>query len=474
MLTNCKLTIAGQVDASSPATIVRDVLAPLPQTASTQDKVLALFRYVREHLFAFVSTVDDLLEPLNKAIQTLNWWGWGLCGRQAKTLGILAAHLLGADNVRIIGMSEREHGSWRIGEDGRPYAFVWTPRSKGWSANNLGGHTSLEVRWDGRWHFLDAMVGFYRLDAAGNILSIQQIADDPSLADKPVNDPRHGDMPYGPEVEIFTRSKLKFFDPGLNAWPGELPPLNLRPGESLSFLPEPLPGEFFIHPKMRAIFNDDVAAGGPREGRPNAPAARYGNAEHVYQVELAPDESCPFWCRETADWHVPVELPYPITSIHWQMQASGVGVQGPGMRDNGSGDCSGFLSFPPATRDEILAIAATGSLKTPADGPMGLAYRVIVRAPGRQGPVKLNLRTIVQHNPLVLPKLKAGRNVVTLSGDGQGQLAATFDYRLAGQPMNGLLRGPGEHVVNVPSGEITAQQITLTQVTLLGESCHDF
>jgi hypothetical protein len=452
MLTDCRLTIAGQVDASSVATIVRDVLAGLPAPAGDEEKVLALFRWVREHLFAFVSTMDDAIEPLNKAIQTLNWWGFGLCGRQAKTLGILAAHLLGAENVRLVGMSERERGAWRIGEDGRPYAFIWTPRTRGWKPGaQLGGHTSLEVRWNGRWHFLDAMVGFYRRDREGQIASLQQIIDEPALADKPVGDPLHGDMPYGPEVEIFTKSNVKFYKPGLNAWPGKLPGLNLRAGERLTFLTLPLDGEYFIHPKMRAMFNADVSAGGPREARPNAPAAKYGNAEHFYDVQLDPEASDPHWSAETADWHVPVELPYPITSIHWEMRDAG---QAP------SAECSGYLHFPPSTGDEIVAIGATGSHRPTPDEPMGLGYRLIVRAGERGRPVRLRLRTIVQDNPLVRPRLLAGRNVVRLAGQGVGTLAARIEYELSGRRQSAELIGAGEHQVIV-AGEPANQCVTL-------------
>lgn len=461
MLTDYKLTIDGQVDASSVESIVRDVLAALPADATVEDKVLALYRYVREHLFAFVSTMDDMLEPLNKAIQTLNWWGFGLCGRQAKTLGVLAARLLGAENVRIVGMSEAEVGAWRIGQEGRPYAFVWTPRTRGWKPGGLGGHTSLEIRWDGRWHFLDAMVGFYRRDRGGAIASLQQIIDDPSLVDHPVGDPLHGDMPYGPEPEIFTRSKVKFYNPGLNTWPGTLPPLNLRRGERLTFLPESVKGEFFIHPKMRAMFNDDVSADGPREARPNAPAARYGNAEHTLDVELRPDRRDPFWRAETADFHIPIQLPYPITSIHWQMTPPAGGQAAPGDGQGEAAGCSGYLFYAPSTGDQIMPISSTGSHRPAPEATMGLGYRIIARAPDRSGPLRLLLRTVVQDNPLVRPLLKNGSNVVRLAGGGDGRAVAQIDYNLAGEPRTIRLEGVGEHTVAVGDGLIAAQRVTL-------------
>jgi len=197
---------------------------------------------------------------------------------------------------------------------------------------------------------------------------------------------------------------------------------------------------------MRAMFNDDVSAGGPREARPNAPAARYGNAEHVYQVELGPGDR--LWCPETGDWHVPVSLPYPITSIHWEISPGG----------------SGYLCYPPSTADEIMPIAASGSLRPGPDARMGLEYRVVVRAAELGQPARLRLRTIVQHNPLVRPRLLAGRNVVRLSAGGEGQLAARLQWQADGQRRAVELSGVGEHEVIVADESPARQTMTLLNI----------
>ena len=465
--------MAGQVDAGSVETIVRDVLAGLPAGATTEARVLALYRYVREHLFAYISTNDDRIESLNKALLTLNWWGWGLCGRQAKTLAVLAAHLLGSENVRLVGLTEREHGAWRVGEAGRPYAFHWSTRTKTWTPDQLNGHTSLEIRWDGTWHFLDAMVGFYRRlpDAAGRIVSIEEIAANPSLADQPVGDPLHGDMPYGPEVEVFTKSQVKVYAPGINVWAGELPALNLRPGERLTFLAGPMPDEWIMHPKMRAIATDEALAGGPREGRPHAPAGRYGNAEHVYQVDLTADPTCPWWQPDSSDWSVPADLPYPIASIHWGMgigdRALGIGGQESGGETVERNGCSGFLNFPPSTGDELLPADASGSHRPGPDATVGRSYRLIVRGPGKGCAVRLTLRTIVMHNPRVQPSLKIGRNVIRLAARAEGsreRLIGRVDYKLDGVQKRVELIGAGEHEVIIPPGQLSEQSITLENV----------
>jgi hypothetical protein len=446
MLTDCRATIDGQADASSVPRLVRDVVAGLPADASVEQKILALYRYVRHHLFAYLGTMDDAIEVLNKAVYTLNWWGFGLCGRQAKTLGLLAAELLGHENVRIVGMREKRVGAWRVGEDGRPYAFHWTMFTAEHKPDEPCGHTSLELRWDGRWHFLDVMVGFYRRDEQGRIVSIQEIADRPDLADRPVGDP-DGDMPYGPEPEIFTQSDIVSYHPGMTSWPGELPPLNLRPGESFAFLAEPIPGEFLVHPKMRARFSREAVERGPREGRRGAPPATYGSGRHEYRLRLAPEDGCPAWCRHTGDWHVPVSLPYPITSIQWQMTP----VTEPGAAPAEPGrECSGFLHFPPLTGDELLSIPAAGDRRADPESPIGLSYKLVVRAPGRRGAVDLALRTIVIQNPLVVPRLGPGRNTIRLHAEGDGRLIARFAWRAGHGEEELVLAGAGPHEASAP------------------------
>jgi hypothetical protein len=207
---------------------------------------------------------------------------------------------------------------------------------------------------------------------------------------------------------------------------------------------------------MRAISTDEALAGGPREGRPHAPAGRYGNAEHLYAVDLTGDATCPWWQPDSGDWGVPVELPYPITSIHWQMAAIEPGA--------GSEACSGFLVFPPSTGDELLPVGANGSHQPGPDAPPGRAYRLIVRGPRQGGGVRLTLRTIVQHNPRVQPKLRTGSNVIRLAGCADGspeRLIGRVDYTLDGISHHVEVIGAGEHEVVIPPGQLSEQSITL-------------
>jgi len=449
-LRDCRITMDGQVDTSSIASIVRDVTAPLGSDAGDEAKVLALFRWARNHLFAFPASPGDLHEDFNKALQIINWYGYGLCGTQAKVLGMLAAHLLGHENVRLIGMREREPGSWRMEERG-PRAFIWS--KPGWARDirpfGGQGHTSLEIRWDGRWHFLDMLVGLYRRDPSGRIVGIDEIIADPNLVTTPVGD-RDGDMPYGPEPEIFTESTVTYREIHCNTWPGRPLPLNLRPGERFTWLAERIPGAYYLHAKRRQRYGSHIlAAPGPRGHAPDRPVPYWGNGEHRYDVTLRPDASDPHWCPESADWHVSVELPYPVIRIHWEMAEGG----------------TGFLHHRPTTGDEIIPITAVGSAYQPECRGVACGYWIIVRAPDRTGPTRLSLRTIVQLNPAVTPKVGPGRNVVRLSAEGDGLLAARLDYRVGDEATSADLTGLGEHTLTLPDIEaITPGGICLANV----------
>lgn len=444
-LCDCRLNIAGQADTRSLATIVRDVVGPLGPDATDEAKVLALYHWIREHLFVYPCVPSDLYADFNSALNVINWWGYGLCGTHAKVLGLLASHLLGWGNTRLIGMGEREPGSWKAEVNG-PRAFVWSLRQQGFQPYGGQGHTSMEVRWDGQWHFLDVMVGFYRRDAKGRIVSIDELLNNPDLVNTPVDDPE-GNMPYGPEPEIFFASKVGFHAIEYNAWPGRPRPLNLRPGERFVFLGERIPGAYYVHPEIRRRFGSDQLAPGPRGHLPDRPIPHWGNGEHVAGFTLRPDSGDPFWCPETGDWHVEVELPWPIVQIHWKM-------------DEG---CSGFLEHEPSTGDQIRPIDAVGRVWQPETARPATRYRIICRSPGRTQPMRLSLRTVVQLNPLVVPRLQTGENRVTLACDGDGPaLSARFVYQLDGDPHSVDIHGTGEHTIPVASGDLKPITTILT------------
>jgi hypothetical protein len=442
----CKLTIDDQVDTSTVATIVADVLARLPEQADTETRVLALYHWVRETLFVYPSCPDDLCNDFNKALQLINWWGCGLCGTQSKVFGMLVAHALGREHVRLVGTKERVVGDWKMQQRGY-LAFKWSGLARDNQPDTPDGHCTLEIFWDGAWHLLDVMVGFYRRQPNGTIASLQDLLDEPTLAAQPVGDPE-GDMPFGDEREIFTDSTITFSSVTFNAWPGESLPLILRPGESFTWLAEPTEGAYYLHPKVRERFGNQVLAPGPRGHRPDRVPRRYGNGEHRWVVTLQPSARDRYWCAETGDWHLAVELPYPIVAIDWSMPEGGTGLLLPN---------TGY-------DDRLLPIQATGHQSTPEDQPPGRGYRIIVRSPGRvtdagPQPLRLELKTTVQLNPQVVPGLRQGLNRVRLQGPEA--VRASFRYHISNEWHEACCVGPGAHDVAV-DGEPQAQQLTLS------------
>ena len=441
-----KLTIDGQVDTSTVASIVGDVLGQLPAQADTEIRVLALYHWVREALFIYPSCPDDLCEDFNKALRQINWWGYGLCGTQSKVFGMLVAHALGRENVRLLGTHERETGNWKMRERGYR-VFKWSGLARDNEPDSPDGHSTLEIFWDGAWHLLDVMVGFYRRHPDGTIASLQDLLDDVDLAAQPVGDPE-GDMPFGDEREVFTATTVSFRSVTFNSWPGEGLPLLLRPGESFTWLAEPIAGAYYLHPKIRERFGDEALEPGPRGHRPDRATRRYGNGEHRWVTTLHPRAEDPFWCTETGDWHLTVELPYPIITIEWRMEEG----------------ANGFL-LPHAEHDDrLLPIQATGQQTTPKEQPPSRRYRLILRSPGRATetgpkPLVVELKSIVQLNPQVVPRLLPGHNRIQLRGSAGDDLQARFRYRIGDGWQENDCIGVGPHDVAI-DGDPESQQLT--------------
>ena len=137
----CKLTIDDQVDTSTVVSIVRDVLAALPASAGTETRVLALYHWVREALFVYPCSPDDLCEDFNKALQLVNWWGYGLCGTQSKVFGILVAHLSAGNTCAWWAC-----GSARWATGGCASAAISPSSGRAWHATTCLTHPTATLR----------------------------------------------------------------------------------------------------------------------------------------------------------------------------------------------------------------------------------------------------------------------------------------------------------------------------------------
>jgi hypothetical protein len=132
------------IDTSSLDSIVKAVVKP---DMTQQDKFLALFNFYRRMIYHHRYMAGDRREIMS----VINSYGCDLCGSQAGSFSMLMRHA--GFNTRV--------------------AQVKAPK--------YGGHTAMEVEYDGQWHACDTMTAFYVLNRKGQIASYAEIKADPTL-----------------------------------------------------------------------------------------------------------------------------------------------------------------------------------------------------------------------------------------------------------------------------------------------------
>src|SRR5579862_1203770 len=162
-----KVTTDKTVDNSSLDSIVKDVVR-LSGAKTNDEKAIAILDYLHATIFHFAYPVEknQSVGPL----KVLNVYGWGLCGGQHTVLKALF-----------------ETAGWKC-------------RYVGWP-----GHTTIEVEYGGRWHYLDVFLKcYYWTKDRSHIASEEEIANDPSIVLDAVKDGRAarqnlccGDEPQG-------------------------------------------------------------------------------------------------------------------------------------------------------------------------------------------------------------------------------------------------------------------------------------
>jgi hypothetical protein len=133
------------VDSSSLETIVRDVLR-ISGARTNDEKAIALYEYLHQAIFHRACPVEGKPQTVGP-LKMLNVYGWSLCGSQHTALKALY-----------------ETAGWKC-------------RYLGWP-----GHSTIEVFYDGRWHYLDVFLKcyFWSKDKT-HITSQEEIAADPSI-----------------------------------------------------------------------------------------------------------------------------------------------------------------------------------------------------------------------------------------------------------------------------------------------------
>ncbi|HUU29091.1 MAG TPA: hypothetical protein VM123_14890 [archaeon] len=165
-IVNPWVTTDKSVNCFSDRTIVADVTAGL---TGPQDQAIAIFSFFRRTMFPFTNR-NEYPYPVNDQqhmfdlVRAVNVYGYSLC---TQTSAMFASLLKGSglfEDARCVGVP---------------------------------GHGTAEVKWNGRWHFMDPIVGAYvfRRGAAREIAGIEEIVADTTLFTRAVAEGRAG-MPF--------------------------------------------------------------------------------------------------------------------------------------------------------------------------------------------------------------------------------------------------------------------------------------
>ena len=167
---NFKIATDHSIDASSLESVVQGVIARAG--AKTNDeKAAAIYDYLHQAIFHGACANERAPQSVGP-LKVLNVYGWGLCGSEHTVLKALY-----------------ETAGWEC-------------RYVGWSDP---GHSTVEVKYDGGWHYFDVFLKcyFWSHDKT-HVVSQEEIAADPALVLDAVKDGRAagshlccGDTPEG-------------------------------------------------------------------------------------------------------------------------------------------------------------------------------------------------------------------------------------------------------------------------------------
>jgi len=377
---------------------------------SNEEKALACFDVVRWGMFQYpwVYNVKERREEWHDATKLLNVYGHGLCGVQARTLGALYQKVFGYENQRLIGVNECQPGDWELEKDAG--AFVFSLMQKNYAPQNPSGHSCVEVFYDGHWHHLDPMVGFYCYTRDGHhIASLEDTIADPTLVTQPSREIK-GLMPDGDIGKVFYQSRFADWGPG----PGYFMVMDtqmdvsLQNGQSVTYFWDREHGQFYWPEVWAERFVQAYFDGGPRH--PNLTEStwrHYGNG--TFQTVKNKIKA-----RET------LALPFPYVLVGGTLQFDAESTVG-AIRVQCQRDGVCELDIPVhAGKNEV-------DLR---DFVMGGYHLVICPMGGAIGNVVVTLH--FQHNFITRPRLLSGDNWVTVSDEGVEPLTVIWEWEEAG------------------------------------------
>jgi len=271
------------VDFFSRETILKSIIK---RGMTNEQKAVACYELVRSRIFHFCRPDD------NDPMRVLNVYGYALCGTIQHTLVWLAQGVFGPDGGRPAGLSSRridDPETFKIAAGGWLIDSMY--RLDGARPPAKLGHSWCQLFYDGRYHYLDAHAGFYVYTADGkHIASIEEISGDPTL----VSDPVKTSKPFMP----CDKGRPEFFYRVVGGHRGKpiektrhSMALRVRPGETLVFHFDKLPGGYFKRSRSwKGQWSPDYYREGPhlRTQGPLVNSYRhYGNGEIIFEPDLS-------------------------------------------------------------------------------------------------------------------------------------------------------------------------------------------
>ena len=199
---------------------------------TNDDKAIAIYEYLHNNIFHHAYPIERAPQSVGP-LKAINAYGWSLCGGQHTILKALYE------------------------------AAGWECRYLGWP-----GHTTIEVNYDGKWHYFDVFLKcyFWSKDKS-HVASQEEIANDPALVLDAVKDGRAarqhlccGDT----QDDVIAGCKARNVIGNTKGWASVTwrddnysPQLNLPSGTSLRLDWKPEANGF-------AVINDVLTAAAPR------------------------------------------------------------------------------------------------------------------------------------------------------------------------------------------------------------------
>jgi hypothetical protein len=407
-----KITTDKTVDPGSLETIVRQAIERA--SARTNDeKAIALYEYLHNTIFHWAYPTEAAPQSVGP-LKVINVYGWGLCGGQHTVLKALF-----------------ESAGWEC-------------RYVGWSNP---GHTTIEVKYDGKWHYFDVFLKcYYWSKGKGHIVSQEEIAADPSLVLDAVKEGRAarqnlccGDAPEG--VVSGCRSRRVVGDSkgwGSVTWRDEnySPLLRLPAAASLRLDWKGEPGRLAVDGQppahscgLRDLRSDRVLGPiaehyGPRNwsnGR-LVYAPDFSRATDLADVELQGARARAGKLAATdGQGRALFKLPLPYAYVGAKVEAGFEGGEG-----NLFVSADAGMNWQRAAGGDISPLVKQ-------------KYDVWLKVEFPAGLTGLRVEAVVEHNRGALPYLVPGRNQVTVSLD-QSELpkdcvlGVTYAYQEATVP----------------------------------------